>query len=314
MDKKLFLYGIWLMLTVACGKDDDGKDFRLEGEWETHFSPFPIAVLHGSVGFGDGESYYCGLGSDPEMPTNLLCRFKPGAGWTVMEKFPGKQREGAVGFVLGKKIYVGLGLYQAEALKDFWVYDTQTGEWEELQTEFPGEGRWGAVAFVSNGKAYVGTGARDDKLAGTTLCGDFYAFSPESGWNQAEGLTVNARKDATAFEADGNIYLCFGQGKESTCRDVYRLAEDELSWEAMKSLSPDQFPEIPEKISSFVLNRKGLDYAFVYDTKRGEGYKYVPREDRWERSDDLPKADFYFTVSHTLYRVDGIQTFRLIEE
>ena len=82
----------------------------------------------------------------------------------------------------------------------------------------------------------------------------------------------------------------------------------------MKSLSPDQFPEIPEKISSFVLNRKGLDYAFVYDTKRGEGYKYVPREDRWERSDDLPRADFYFTVSHTLYRVDGIQTFRLIEE
>lgn len=200
-------------------------------------------------------------------------------------------------------------------LTDFWVYDLRTGKWELLQAEFPGKGYVGVVAFVKDGKAYVGTGAGDGGLVGTKAFGDFYTFSPEEGWMPVQGLTVNSRQNATAFEADGDVFLCFGRGKEDLCRDVYKLAADASAWKTMGALHPKEFPEIPSQVSSFVLNRGGRDYAFVYLTAWGErGLMYVPQENRWETVEDLPQGNAFFTIDNVLYRLDDIQTFRLVED
>lgn len=324
MNVKLFVCALLLVFVLSCKKDKGVLDFRLEGEWEMHSSPFPIPALVRSVDFQRGDAYYRGLGRAQTLELiefqKLFFKFVESKGWSELKEFPGQEREGAVSFMLDGKAYVGLGKkdrWQEEFLKDFWVYDFSTDSWDSLQMTFPGEARSEAVAFTRDGKAYVGTGIGDGGAMGYAYYGDFYEFSPQSGWKKAESLSLNpVRSSAAIFQANGYTYLCFGHRTEDIRRDVYRLAEDALSWEAMKPLSPAQFPILSSGYSSFVLNREGRDYAFIYPTKRGEigNYMYFPREDRWETVENLPGADFYFTVNHTLYHVDGMQTFRLVED
>lgn len=57
---------VWLplLLVVACGKEHTEENFRLQGEWEQYASSAPMKMLMGGVAFGDGDSFYFGLGNE----------------------------------------------------------------------------------------------------------------------------------------------------------------------------------------------------------------------------------------------------------
>src|SRR5262249_10528417 len=77
--------------------------------------------------------------------------------WTQKANFGGGAREGATGFSIGKKGYIGLGAVYPISYKDFWEYDPDANTWTQ-KADFAGDGRLYAVGFTIAGKAYVGTG------------------------------------------------------------------------------------------------------------------------------------------------------------
>lgn len=90
-------------------------------------------------------------------------------------------REWAISFVIGGKIYVGLGTNYDGNTKgatyvDFYQYDPATDKWTE-KSSFRGSGRDQPVSFVIGNKGYVGTGNTDPFYA-ATVTADFYEYDP----------------------------------------------------------------------------------------------------------------------------------------
>jgi len=81
-------------------------------------------------------------------------------------------RQGAAGFSIGNKIYIGTGLDGSSAkLTDFWQFDLTTNTWKRL-ADFPGAARTNAAGFAVKGKGYIATGS------GSVNYNDVYQYDP----------------------------------------------------------------------------------------------------------------------------------------
>ena len=275
-----------------------------------YFSWFPFAGFSDAVSFSLGGRFYVGLGWQYEIKDQrLFFCFTPEHGWMPIKDFPGKPRRGAVAFSIGDKAYVGLGDGSGwEKLTDFWVYDPATDAWDSLRYEFPGVDRWGAVGFSLNGKGYVGTGLSSGEV---DRIGDFYEFTPGSGWTQVREATVNGRFDATVFTLGQEVYMCFG---EPDCRDVKKFSADTRTWTALRSLVPERYPDITRsKATAVVISEKGEDVVYVFGGNRDcWACRYDPRRDEWTEIKDsgIPKLAIYFTIGGELYGVGGFTTMK----
>jgi N-acetylneuraminic acid mutarotase len=77
--------------------------------------------------------------------------------WTQKANFGGFGREGAVGFSIGTKGYIGTGSDSIGYTQDFWEWDQVTNVWTQKAT-FAGAARANAVGFSIGTKGYIGTG------------------------------------------------------------------------------------------------------------------------------------------------------------
>ncbi len=132
--------------------------------------------------FAIGDYGYIATGAVPDGDLSWVWRYNPSSdSWTQMSDFPGAPRQGAVGFVLNGKAYVGLGEAQSDTVfSDFYSYDPTADQWTYV-TSFPSaHGRANANAVATSSAAFIGLGAY---YSGQSLFGDddIWSFSPTDG-------------------------------------------------------------------------------------------------------------------------------------
>lgn len=175
-----------------------------------------------AVGFSIGTKGFIGTGNRNNTPNYLTDCFKfdPGNNnWTnVTSNFSAYPRDGAVGFSIGTKGYIGLGhFYDGSSdyyYNDFWEYDSSTGLWTSV-TSFPGAARAWAVGFSIGNKAYVGTGHDDNNSYK-----DIWEYDPSADtlggtpWKQMTCFAGTSRWGAVGFSIGSKGYI--GTGYDST--------------------------------------------------------------------------------------------------
>src|SRR6185312_7334888 len=107
-----------------------------------------------------GNQAFVGLGIGAASLKDFY-QFEPTGGrtdvWESRAPFPGVGRHYSSSFVIGDKIYVGLGTDNAGYPLDFWEYSTTTDTWTR-KADFKGAGRVLAIGFSIGGKGYFTTG------------------------------------------------------------------------------------------------------------------------------------------------------------
>lgn len=94
--------------------------------------------------------------------------------WTAKETFQEfRYRRATVSFTIGNKGYLGTGVSDPWAFRDFWEYNATTDKWT-AKADFPGTERYYSIGFAVAGKGYLGGGA----APGSNNKGDFYEYDP----------------------------------------------------------------------------------------------------------------------------------------
>jgi N-acetylneuraminic acid mutarotase len=169
--------------------------------------------------------------------------------WTAASSFEGISRGNATSFVIGDKVYLGMGFNNQQTntalnpyLSDFWMWDTAKDFWTKLSS-FPGSPRIGAVSFVINGKGYMGCGYN-----GSTKLKDFWEFNPaDNSWTQKadfahDGISTDdkSRYGAIAFTLGNYGYVGTGKGNDdNNMRDFYKYDPSNDSWTQIASMGGD---------------------------------------------------------------------------
>jgi N-acetylneuraminic acid mutarotase len=93
--------------------------------------------------------------------------------WIKKAPFGGVARQGATGFSIGKKGYIGTGFDQNQAYrKDFWQYNSENNTWTQ-KADFGGAERYDATGFSIGKKGYIGTG-----FGNGAYYQDFWEYDP----------------------------------------------------------------------------------------------------------------------------------------
>ena len=156
-------------------------------------------------------------------PDSLIVKF-----WTQKNNFPGVQREGAVGFSVNGKAYIGTGRdNNLNTLSDFWEYNPDSDIWIE-KSNFPGNPRHLAVGFTINGKLYIGTG-----LNGSSALDDFWEYDPTTNaWTPKARFLGVARYSAVGFSINGKGYIGTGRREDGlvTFTDFWEYDPTTNAW------------------------------------------------------------------------------------
>jgi len=177
-------------LDVNGGGENYCKDFW---EWDqatnvwTQKADFGGGLRDDAVGFSIGTKGYIGIGEDViggnvvaekdfwewDQSTNV---------WTKKADYPGNPGAIAVGFSIGTKGYIGMGLdkFTMTAFNDFWEWDQNTNIWVQ-KANFGGISRFGTDGFSIGNKGYIGIGGD-----GTTFYHDFWEYNPSGTTGIAE--------------------------------------------------------------------------------------------------------------------------------
>lgn len=192
--------------------------------------------------------------------------FPKPVGWQQRATFPGEDRIGPFGFVIGDNIYVGGGGdindFNTKLYKDIWSYNPAVDQWQKLITSIPEE-----IPSITSrdldmsvrNKAYIATAETSDH---------YWTFSPESGskW--------------TKFPADKVQFLPFisqhfstaDKGYMTTEKLVFQFNPDEE--EQGQWMILDTLPDGLLFSSANALNRISI---------QGKGYLTVgPAQEFWE--------------------------------
>lgn len=217
-------------------------------------------------------------GETTETATDFEIVLAPGQ----LPYMPADLRNGATGFAIGTKVYIGLGASNnGKYLSDFWELDTKTSTWKQV-AGFPGKPRAYAVSFVIGAKAYVGTG-RIGGQSGTAYK-DFWEYNPTTDtWRQVTDLPGEARAEAVSFVLNNQGYVGTGQGIADK-KDFWKYDPATEQWSQVAG-----FAGIERHAAvSFVANNE----AYVGTGRRGsffnDFWKYTPATDQWTKIVDLP--------------------------
>lgn len=127
----------------------------------------------------------------------------PAQSWTQKTNFAGTAREGAVGFSIGNKGYLGTG-YDGTAKMDFWEYNPAIDVWTQ-KANFAGTARSEAVGFSIGSKGYIGTG-----WTGSNAVNDFWEYDTAINvWTQRANF-AGPRSEAVGFSIGNKGFIGTG--------------------------------------------------------------------------------------------------------
>lgn len=218
-------------------------------------------------------------GSSPSYtPTGTIITTPGSNSWLKKADFGGTARDGAVGFSIGSKGYIGTG-YDGSNRKDFWQFDPATNTWTQ-KADFGGTARSYAVGFAIGSKGYIGTGTD-----GTfSFKKDIWEYDPSANtWIQKADFGGTARVGAAGFSIGTKGYI--GTGSDGTKRkDFWEYNPVTNSW-AQKA---DFGGTARDGAACFSTGSKGY-IGTGYDgvSNKKDFWEYSPTTNSW-----VQKADF----------------------
>ena len=313
-------------ILVSCQKSSEEE---LVGDWQyrAYFQGYPRAhaasFVIGDIGYVIGGSWgtralyrdvwaFNHTGGGIDKRTGLTT-----GTWDELKSLPEGvvARQQAVGFSLNGYGYMGTGLsYDADAeevfRKDFWRYDPQKDEWEEV-APLPAnaKGRRAAIAFsLKTGNTeygYVGFGY--DGEFGDNYLADFWQFDPDPNirddqgrmgkWTPISGYGGPKRGGATVFVVNNRAYISTGRDTQGTgkCVDFWmfdpNLAEADR-WTVLRKTNNANPDEDYDDDYGTIQRAYGVGYvAMVGSELRGHivggntngsiNWEYNHNEDLW---------------------------------
>jgi N-acetylneuraminic acid mutarotase len=169
-----------------------------------------------AVAFSIGDKGYMGTGQQTNAQTNVLNDFwsydTATDKWTQQASLPGPGRDGAFGFAVAGKGYIGSGADTGGYyLGDFYSYDTATKSWTRLG-DLPEQNMFFASTFVIGDSAYLATCSVDN-----VETPDSYSYDPSSdSWNVIAPFPGANRQAAVGFSIAGKGYVGLGMAQYDT--------------------------------------------------------------------------------------------------
>ncbi len=206
--------------------------------------------------------------------------------------YPGGARYEAIGFSIGTKVYLGLGINSGDfAARDFWEWDQTTNQWTRL-ADFPGNPRAYPVGYAIGTKGYVLT---DSYVSSTgDLLSEFWEYDPATNiWTQkASPPTTPARDFAVGFSIGTKGYVGLGIKDQfpgvGTTTEYYN---DFWEW--------DQATNVWTRIADFPGNTRSGGVGFSIGTKGyvgtgGDGNALTRDFWEWDQATNVwtKKAEF----------------------
>jgi N-acetylneuraminic acid mutarotase len=242
--------------------------------------------------------------------------------WAAKADFGGNARAYAVGFAIGNKGYIGMGMNFITPYQDFWEYDATGGAWTQ-KANFGGGKRYKAASFVIGSKAYVATGVDeagnemkdlweyDQSLntwtkkadyAGTMMYGGFgftidgkgyvgssvqmYAYDPaNNSWTQKKNYEGSGETHSASFVIGNKGYVGTGYG--------VIVGETSDFWEYDATLNDwTQKADVPGNARGegigFAVNGKG--YIGLGSFDMDDFYEFNPTNNTWTQKSNFGKA------------------------
>ncbi len=205
--------------------------------------------------------------------------------WTQKTNFGGIEREGAVGFSIDSKGYIGTGGRSNPFLtvyQDFWQYDPVSDAWAQ-KTDFPGGPRREAVGFSIGNKGYLGTGWSN--FSG--IMEDFWEYDPESNiWTQKADYGGGERVSATGFSIGNKGYITTGYGDVFSFdfeRDFWEYDPESDTWTQKNDFGgAGRYHAV-----SFSINNKGyVGTGEDWWWHLSDFWEYDPATDEWTQKSD----------------------------
>jgi hypothetical protein len=260
-------------------------------EWDqatngwTSKAGFPGNIEGYAVGFSIGTKGYIGTGNARDFAgfTNEFWEYDPATDkWTQKASLPiPVARSEAVGFSIGAKGYIGLGMkdpytagsqISSENFEDFWEWDQATNVWTK-KADFGGAPRNLAVGFSIGNKGYIGTGWANNDI----LLKDFWEWDQITDkWTIKAEFGGTPRFDAVGFSIGNKGYVGTGLDNISDLWNIYR---DLWEW--------DQTSNVWIFKADFAGIARADDFGFAIGDKGyiGNGYNFstdIYYQDFWE--------------------------------
>jgi len=137
-----------------------------------------------------------------------------------------KACNGAVGFSIGNKGYIGTGkTSDYDVSNEFWEYDPANNIWSQ-KADFGGIARESAAGFSIGSKGYLGTGR-----ANFSTLKDFWEYDPSGNiWTQKADFGGIEREDAVGFSIGVKGYIGTGYTGEELRKDFWEYDPSTDKW------------------------------------------------------------------------------------
>ncbi len=174
--------------------------------------------------------------------------------WSDVASFPGEVRGASFNFVVGTKVYMGLGINGGGYHKsDVWEFDVNTYQFVQKQN-FPFESRWAGASFSISNNGYVGMGNLNWNYSDPNSK-DLYQYNPSNDtWIQKASLPLTQGRYATdGFSIGDAGYIIGGEATNPLVlyNDFWKYNPNLDSWEQM----PNYGGGGQNYLHSFVINQ-----------------------------------------------------------
>ena len=222
--------------------EDRGQWFANETDGDTWtpkapLRPYGSYYRHYSTSVSINGLIYVGMGRDDRQYNTTVYddwwAYDPDSdSWAYAGKFGGGPRYGAVGVVLGGRVFVGLGASDVSWTSttfhtDWWEW-IPGGAWTQ-RADFPGKGRVFASAVACGGYIYVGMG-NGGYMSSSPLYDDWWRYDRlTNSWASKEDF-IGGAVQAGAVAAIRNRVYYATMGDSNNLSYLYRYDPAGVPW------------------------------------------------------------------------------------
>jgi N-acetylneuraminic acid mutarotase len=202
--------------------------------------------------------------------------------WRNRSELEGVARQGASGFVIGTKAYIGTGLnFDRDRLTDFWEYDQARNTWTQ-RANYAGVGRYQGVGFAIGNKGYIGTGLD----VNSARLKDFYSYDPATNaWTKIADYAGTGRYGAVAFTLNNKGYVGTGNDGGNFVKDFYAYDPAANTWSRIASYSGSK------RVGALAMVINNVAYVGFGNNNQVEQkdlWAYNPANDSWDEKNKFP--------------------------